>query len=94
MDDTTNDNFTTMLSDEIPVLKKGIRLPKSDSEWVTANEYFKFSLQPITSQNLNTSNQQLNETVYEYFAENFGFNNNTPDAMLVNKYKNHSVKEL
>ena len=50
-----NENITTVFSDEIPVLKKGIRLPKSDSEWVTANEYFKFSLQPITSQDLNAS---------------------------------------
>ena len=89
-----NENITTVFSDEIPVLKKGIRLPKSDSEWVTANEYFKFSLQPITSQDLNASIQQLNKNVYEYFAKNFGFINNNPNSLLANKYKEYSIKEL
>ena len=28
-----------------PALKKGINLPKSDAEWLTANNYFKFMLQ-------------------------------------------------
>ena len=92
--ENANDNITTVLSDEISVLKKGIRLPKRESEWATANEYFKFSLQPITSQDLNASIQQLNETIYEYFAENFGFSSNTPDRLVENKYKDCSIKEL
>ena len=29
----------------IPVLKKGLNLPRSDAEWVNANNYFKFLLE-------------------------------------------------
>ena len=63
-DENTNDNSTTLFNNEIPVLKKDIRLPKSDSEWATANDYFKFSLPPITSDDLNGNIQQLNQTVH------------------------------
>ena len=93
-DENTNDNSTTLFNNEIPVLKKGIRLPKSDSEWATANDYFKFSLPPITSEDLNGNIQQLNQTVYQYFSDHFGFNNNTADTSLVNKYKDYSIKDL
>ena len=93
-DENTNDNPTTLFNSEIPVLKKGIRLPKSDSEWATANEFFKFCLQPITPQDLNGNIQQLNQTVYQYFSEHFGLNNNTADTSLVNKYKDNGIKEL
>ena len=93
-DENTNDNSTTLFNNEIPVLKKGIRLPKSDSKWATANDYFKFSLPPITSEDLNGNIQQLNQTVYQYFSDHFGFNNNTADTSLVNKYKDYSIKDL
>ena len=42
--------------DEYFVLRKGINLPKTNSEWLTANEYFKFSIlsnPPIKGQYLN-----------------------------------------
>ena len=93
-DENTNDNSTTLFNNEIPVLKKGIRLPKSDSEWTMANEFFKFSLQPITPQDVNGNIQQLNQTVYQYFSEDFGLNNNTADTSLANKYNDYDIKEL
>ena len=83
--------------EEIPVLKKGINLPKSDSEWSTANEYFKSALLlngPIMPQELNTSIQVLNDTIYTYFADNFGNTETIPDESLINKYKDHTVKKL
>ena len=46
----------------IPDLKRGIKLPKSNSEWSTANEYFKFALQanePITSHDLDSNIKSL-----------------------------------
>ncbi len=32
--------------------------------------------------------------MYTYFANNFGFVESLPDNTLVDKYKNHSIKEL
>ena len=55
--------------DEYPVLRKGINLPKTNSEWLTANEHFKFSIlsnPPIKSQDLNASINLLNTTIYNY----------------------------
>ena len=46
------------IEENIPELKKGIKLPKTDNQWLTANEYFKSSLQlnsPITTRDLNSN---------------------------------------
>ena len=83
--------------DEYPELRKGINLPKSNSEWLTANEYFKFSIlsnAPIKSQDLNASIKLLNTTIYNYFAENFGYVERLPGDSLYNKYDNYSIKDL
>ncbi|XP_028412518.1 uncharacterized protein LOC114535400 [Dendronephthya gigantea] len=95
LDSTSNPN--TNYGKEYPELKKGINLPKTDSEWQTANEDFKFSLMsypPIRSTDLNTSIKLLNNTIYSYFAGNFGFTESLPNDLLVKKYKSHSIKEL
>jgi hypothetical protein len=79
-------------NDTSPVLKKGINLPKRDSEWSTANEYFKSALLltgPIKSQELNTSIQALNDVIYSYFADTFGHTETTPDKRVINKYKDY-----
>ncbi|CAB4040985.1 Hypothetical predicted protein [Paramuricea clavata] len=49
---------------------------------------------PITSDDLNISIKLLNDTIYTYFAGNFGFVERLPDKLLNNKYKNHSIKDL
>ena len=49
---------------------------------------------PITSDDLNTSIKLLNDTIYTYFAGNFGFVERLPDKLLNDKYKNHSIKDL
>ena len=57
-------------------LKKGIKLPKNDSEWSTDNDYFKFALQtdhPIAPQDINSKIKLLNDAVYNYFADNYGY---------------------
>ena len=94
--DTTS-VYNTNQEAEYPELKKGINLPKTNSEWLTANEHFKFSLMsnpPITSDDLNTSIKLLNDTIYIDFAGNFGFVERLPDKLLNDKYKNHSIKDL
>jgi hypothetical protein len=90
-------NLTTAENETSPVLKKGIKLPKRDSEWSTANEHFKSALLlngPIKSQDLNTSIQVLNDAIYNYFADNFGQTETIPDKNLINKYEDHTVKNL
>ncbi|CAB3986993.1 Hypothetical predicted protein [Paramuricea clavata] len=94
--DTTS-VYNTNQEEEYPELKNGINLPKTSSEWLTANEHFKFSLMsnpPVTSDDLNTSIKLLNDTIYTYFAGNFGFVERLPDKLLNDKYKNHSIKDL
>ena len=47
-----------------PKIKKGINLPKSEEQWLTANEYFKSVLSlnpPITVQNLSSCVKLRNE---------------------------------
>ena len=98
LDDITNiEANDTNQDDEYPELKKGINLPKTNSEWLTANEHFKFSLMsnpPIKSHDLNSSINLLNDTIYNYFAENFGCVEGLPDNSLKDKYKNHTIKHL
>ena len=76
---------------------KGINLPKNDSEWSTANDYFKCALQPndpITLQDLNSKIKLLNDAIYNYFANNYGHTETVLDKNMVAKYKEYTVKEL
>ena len=43
-DDNANTSLNIVENETFPVLKKGINLPKKDSEWETANGYFKSAL--------------------------------------------------
>ena len=92
--DNNNNNLNY---ESFPELKKGVKLPKNDSEWSTANDYFKFALQtdhPIASQDINSKIKLLNDAVYNYFADNYGYCETVPDQNLITKYKDHTVKEL
>ncbi|KXJ07397.1 hypothetical protein AC249_AIPGENE12732 [Exaiptasia diaphana] len=81
-----------------PDIKKGIKLPKNDDDWLTANAYFKsvlYSNLPISAKDINLNIQQLNDVVYNYFAENYGYvDGPNADKNLIEKYKDHSVKAL
>ena len=92
--DNNNNNLNY---ESFPELKKGVKLPKNDSEWSTANDYFKFALQtdhPIASQDINSKIKLLNDAVYNYFADNYGYCETVPDQNLITKYKDYTVKEL
>ena len=43
---------------------------------------------------LNASIRHLNDTIYNYFVDNFGIVESTLDEKLVTKYKDHSGKDL
>ena len=95
--DNNGSNTDTINDGRFPELKKGIKLPKNDSEWLTANDYFKCALQlsdPITLQDVNSKIKLLNNTIYNYFEDNFGHAENLPDNDMVAKYKEYTVKEL
>jgi len=80
-----------------PDIKVGINLPKSDEQWLTANEYFKSVLQlspPIRFEDLNSCIQLLNDSIYNYFSENFGQVKKSASEEMVNKYKDKTAKEL
>ena len=90
-------DINTVNYESFPELKKGINLPKNDSEWSTANDYFKCALQPndpITLQDLNSKIKLLNDAIYNYFANNYGHTETVPDKNMVAKYKEYTVKEL
>jgi hypothetical protein len=100
-DTPENDNSINdidMTNDEsFPELKQGINLPKNDSGWQTANDYFKCALQlndPIRMRDVNSKIKLLNDVIYNYFANNFGHNETVPDKNMVTKYKEYTVKEL
>lgn len=96
-DDQSNTSVAVDNEESSPILKNGINLPKSDSEWSTANSFFKSVLQlngPIRSHDLNPNIKLLNDVIYNYFADNFGHVKTVPDENLVNKHKDHSVKDL
>ena len=71
------DVMENIASDQyFPVLKKGVKLPKSDAEWSTADSYFKFELRlnaPIIIEDLSSSITLMNDVVYNYFADNFAY---------------------
>ena len=60
-------NDIDMTNDEsFPELKQGINLPKNDSGWQTANDYFKCALQfndPITMRDVNSKIKLLNDVI-------------------------------
>ena len=82
--------------EDFPDLRKGIKLPRSSSQWTTANEFFKltFSNYPITAHDLNNNITTMTTVVYNYFSENFGYANNTNSAQYERKYRTSTTKDL
>ena len=76
-----DDSVTANDEERLPEVKKGVKLPKNDKEWLTVNEYFKCTLQlndPITSQDANSKIKLLTNTIYNYFADNYRYNETLP----------------
>ena len=70
-------------------IKRGIKLPKSDEQWSTANLYLLTALpiSEINSSKLNESIQILNATIYSYFQENFEYSDEVYSKERIRKYK-------
>ena len=62
-----HDHELNYSSTDIPVLKPGIKLPESMSEWSTANLYFQTHLDPInvSQENFDDSVNEMNDVIYK-----------------------------
>ena len=79
-----------------PSLKEGVNLPKTEEDWVLANSFFHSELSHTDFKNVNSALDFMNETVYNYFRDNYGYKSglSEEDIELRDKYKSFSNKEL
>ena len=85
-----------LIDDQINI-KVGVKLPGSDDQWKSANEYFQVLLpiHDIASSDLNTTIIHMHTVIYNYFDNNFGAVKSIPLLDLEKQYKafsKHSLK--
>ena len=82
--------------DNICVLNKEIKLPKSPLQWSTTYEYFKSTLShyPIKSYDLNSNVSFVSTAIYGYCLQNYGFANDSNNVDMQNKYRDFHIKDL
>ena len=80
----------------MPIIKPGIKLPRSDDQWKTTNAYFAAALPISEIDNRNISMQivAMNSTIYNYFHDNFGTIEDISTLGLFAKYSDMSKKEV
>ena len=99
--DAENENLSTQTvilqeSEETVLLKRGVKLPKSCSDWSLANDHFKAVLSnyPIRKEDLNSNIERMNNVIFEYFSMTCGEVDRGGDINLRNKYDTYTVKDL
>jgi len=67
----------------MPVIKPGIKLPKTDSQWKAANDYFHAMLpmSMIDPKNIGDSVFKMFEVLYIYFKNTYGIVDTTSGDM-------------
>ena len=92
----TGQNLDTVDFDLMPTITRGIKLPRSDDQWKTTNDYFAAALpiSKIDHRNISTQIAAMNSTIYNYFRDNFGIIEDTSTLGLFAKYSDMSKKEL
>ena len=81
-------------------IKPGIKLPKTQTEWDNANEYFRANLNTSDEiTDINTEISSLQGMIYTYFKSNFGTYNNKDDgisegSIFQQKYNHLSRRQL
>ena len=80
----------------MPVIKPGIKLPKTDSQWKTANDYFRAMLpmSMIDPKNIGDSILKMNEVLYNYFKNTYGIVDTIYQATWKDKYEPMQKKDL
>ena len=93
-----NDILTDDTIDCSPVLKTGVKLPKSPELWNEANNYFKahLSCEEVHQCQLDEIVVNFNDLVYNYFKENYGTVKSTSlkEDGLRQKYNGMSKSQL
>jgi len=76
-------------------LNPGIRLPRSDNEWLLANTFFQSAFVNVVVNESTVSDvvKLMSTTIYNYFKEACGTVGNC-DKELENKYKDCLAKDL
>ena len=96
IDQLEHENSWINTQEDVPDLRKGIKLPKSPLQWSSANDFFKltFSNQPITPHNLNANIKTMITVIYYYFGKNFGLVDNNKHVKFQRKYASFTAKDL
>ena len=106
--DDLNSNNRTDQQEEVTIdenivndhanLKTGINLPKNDKDWEIANSFFhmELSIDDINTVSLDEVVNKFNETIYNYFRDNYGTvkNNKEKERKFNEKYKNSTKSQL
>ena len=94
--DNYNEDMDNSITNSIPHVKPGVKLPKSDDQWNAAN-LFLMVLLPISglhSSSIDDSIDLMSLTIYNYFYDNFGYSEDFVSDEFVNKYKDLPKKSL
>ena len=95
-EELSNNDLEIEQLDVIPDVKQGVKLPTSESQWKSANDFFRAAL-PLSSINgdsLGNNIKRFDETIYTFFKENYGTVDKTNvDDDLKRKYKSHNKLE-
>ena len=96
-DEIINDNLDDFIAENLPELKLGIKLPKTETGSKEADTYFRSVLHAgdINISNLNISVKNMNNIIYVYFAKNFGtIDKKQLEDELNEKYKDFGKQKL
>ena len=96
IDKENHENLPVNAQENVPELRKGIKLSKSPLQWSNANDFFRltFSNQPITPYDLNNNIKTMVTVIYSYFEENFGLVDHSIHVEFQCRYENCSIKDL
>ena len=94
--DQSESTFNVNLAEDT-IIKQGIKLPKSEPEWKTANSFFHANL-PIEDMNtdgdFNDIATNFGKTVYDYFKNEYGIVREDEVNDFKVKYRNHTKNQL
>ena len=77
-------------------LKPGIKLPKSNEQWIDGNIYFRsmFSYIKLQPESLDENINFMNDTIYDFFKFNYGMCKSTNQTNEnFQKYNDFTVKQ-
>ena len=96
--DDAIESITENITEEVPFLKSGVKLPSNEAQWKEANDYFKAYLPccEVSRNPLDNVITNFNSVVYNYFKDSFGTvkDNQKVDQKLRENYNTFSKSQL